>query len=176
MKNNSPVYGRKTRKIAGVSAVFVLLLAASALAYFILYANGSGTGSGTLGKATAPTTEVTLTASFPAGLVPGGEKELTLSAKNTGSTPGQIRKMTITPSVTAPGCEGSWFSVVAAPGNTNAEKLLGSGLTTPISLEANMTSFTVLNIPGVELKMIDTGASQSACENATVTLTLHSTP
>ncbi len=84
--------------------------------------------------------------------------------------------MTIVPSVTAPGCEGSWFSVVAAPGNTTAEKLLGSGLTTPIGLEANMTSFTVLSVPGVELKMTETGASQSACENATVTLTLHSTP
>lgn len=59
MNEYSLVRGRKTRKIAGVSAAFVLLLATSALAYFILYANGSGTGSGTLGKATVTTTEVT---------------------------------------------------------------------------------------------------------------------
>jgi hypothetical protein len=177
MQQNSPRRGRRrARKVAAITAGIALLCAGSALAYFLIFSNGSGTATTTVGSSTAPTEEAVLTATIASGIKPGGTVPVAISAANPLSQAGQIKKMTIgvTSVTNSPACNAEFFTIQTVAASRGAE-MLGSGLAVPVKLTAKQTSEPI-NVAGVELVMSENGANQSACEGQKVTLALHSTP
>jgi hypothetical protein len=166
---------RKARKIGAAVAVLMVLCVGSAAAYFLIFANSSGTATTNIGTSAAPTEEDVLSAAIPNGIKPGGTEPVVISAANPLSQAGQIKKMTIgVTSVTGTGCNPEWFSVQTAAASRGAE-MLGAGLAVPVKLAAKQISEPI-NVAGVELVMSENGANQSACEGQKVTLALHGTP
>jgi hypothetical protein len=154
------------------TTLFVLLLAGSALAYFLILANGAGSGSATLGKSAGAET-MTLHATFANGLTPGNHEAVAFTAENKTKAASDIRKFTVTPSLDAshPGCKPEWFTITN--GGNQWNELTTTGTDTPIQLAVGETK----NITSeLELSFVDSGTNQSACEGATLTLNLSSTP
>lgn len=164
---------RRARKVALITAALALLCAASAVAFYLAFAAGSGESSSTLGEAKAPA-ELKLQASFAPGLAPGEQEELHLAADNPATTAGQIRTMTLEATSKTSGCQASWFQVV--PNGAQAKELLEGGLKVPISVAPSGSNYAPVEVEHVMLKFIDSGTNQDACSDADITVVMHSTP
>jgi hypothetical protein len=174
MSQNTP--GRKprrARKVALVTAAIALLCAASAVAFYLAFAAGSGESSSTLGEAKAPQ-ELKLQASFAPGLAPGEQEELHIQADNPATTAGQISTMTLVATSKTSGCQASWFEVV--PNGAQAKELLEGGLKVPVSVPPSGGNFAPVEVEHVMLKFIDSGTDQDACSNGDITIVMHSQP
>jgi hypothetical protein len=161
-------YRALRRRMGRAAAIAVLLLgvtAASALAYYTLVYNGaSGSGSsqiassgGTNGTATAVTFGVSFTGS---ALAPGESTPLTVTATdNDPSNSPIVTNSSIVPTVTTSvgGCLPRWFTVSGLP----------SAGGTAVAIGANNAAFATGTIA-----MTNTASSQTACEGATVTVSL----
>jgi hypothetical protein len=162
----------RRRKVASFTVALVLLGVTSAAAYFLVLTNGAGSGSNTLGTG-SNTETITLKASFAAGLLPGKHENLTITAVNNTAHASDIRFMTVTPSIDGghAGCSPSFFKVTPGSSNIWEAMTTGSGLTEPkaIAVGEELT-FTP------QLAFADDGTNQNACEGATLTLNLTSTP
>jgi hypothetical protein len=164
---------RRTRKAVTIAAAITLLCAASAIAFYLAFASGSGESSSTLGEASAPQ-ELKLQANFAPGLAPGQQEELHLYADNPATTAGQIRTMTLEAKSKTPGCEANWFKI--QPESAQARELLETGLKTPISVAPSGSNYGPTGIENVALKFLDSGTNQDACSNGDITIVMHSTP
>jgi hypothetical protein len=164
----------RRRRIASLTVALVLLAAASATAYFLILASGSGSGSNTLGTGATNTETVTLKASFAPGLTPGKHETLTITALNSTAHASDIRLLTVTPSIDAghAGCSPSFFKVTNGSLPMWESLTTGSGLTEPKTIVVGEE----LSFTGEQLAFEDNGTNQNACEGATLTLNLTSTP
>jgi hypothetical protein len=174
MSKNTP--GRKprrARKAALITAAIALLCAASAVAFYLAFAGGSGESSSTLGEASAPQ-EIKLQANFAPGLSPGQQTELHLMADNPATTAGQIKTMQIEARSKTPGCEASWFKI--QPESAQARELLEGGLKVPVSVAPSGSNYTPTGIENVALKFLDSGTNQNACSGGDITIIMRSQP
>jgi hypothetical protein len=159
----------RRRKIAAATIAVLLLTAASAVAYFLILAQGEGEGHAKLGSASANSEKLTLTPSFADGLTPGKEEPLMVRVYNGTAHESDIRFWKDTLSIDAghPGCSLEWFEVKGAP-NLPA---FGDEIEPPIALAPGASE----EYEGT-LKFIDNHENQDACEGATLTIRLTSTP
>jgi hypothetical protein len=146
--------GKKRTLIVAVVAVLALIAAIAGYAYWS--STGSGTGSSTAGTTSA----ITLHASFPTGIYPGGTEPVSFTADN--PNPGKVQVGTIhLASVTFDaghaGCSAADFTMADVA--ENVEIANGTGLAVP----NNGT-----------LSFADTASNQDACKGATITLNLTS--
>jgi hypothetical protein len=162
----------RRRKVASITAAVFILAVASASAYFLILAGGSGSGSATLGKGSAAE-PIKLHAQFANGLTPGEKENVEITYQNTTTHATDIRTLAVTPSIDAAhsaACKAEWFTL---SGGSIFEAATGPGLTTPVPVAANSEGMVV---PNTQLTFVDSGTNQSACEGATVTLNLTTTP
>lgn len=163
----------RRRKIASAVVAVFLIAVASASAYYLIFANGSGEGSAQLGSGSTAET-LPLTATFAAGLTPGHEEALTYKAVNTTKSMARVTSLVTSISIdathTSAGCKAEWFS-------TEGEGGLGAGggtLNTPVTVAVGETKELGKNMT---LKFREEATvNQSACEGATLTIHMTSTP
>lgn len=158
----------RRRKVLSSVLATLLVVSASAVAYYLVYGNGSGEGSATLGTGTAE--PLTLTATFASGLKPGGEEPVTFKAENKTKAAGEVASLTATVSTSVGGCDTEWFRVEGKNGFGNG----GGPLTVPFMIAAGETK-TISTENVIKFKE-ESSVNQSACEGATVTIHLLSTP
>ena len=159
------------RKVATITAALCLLVVTGAAAYYLIYANGAGEGSATLGKGTAE--PIALSATFANGLVPGQEEAVTYKAINSTKSMGKVGVLHVTKSIdsvhAAAGCETAWFEI-KGEGALGDE---GGTFSTPIMVAAGETK--TLGSPTLVFRE-ESSKNQSACEGATLTIHLTSEP
>lgn len=149
------------KRFAVLGIVAILATAGIAVAYFT--STGSGTGSATVGSATA--FKVTVSAATGGPLYPGsGSENLAYTVKNEGSGAQNINSTSavvaskggnITQSgVEVAGCKASWFTATdSSPA--------------PVSLKGGESA------PGsVEVTMQDSGTNQDACQGTSPDVTV----
>jgi len=174
----------RPRRIATVTATILTLVVASAAAYYLVFANGAGSGSSKLGTATTAE-KLTLSASFAEGLKPGSTEPITFTVKNTTTTAGEVTHLTpafaIDPTHAVAGCKAEWFKtegegIGSGPPNneTNGEWVGMPSALTPVMIAAGEEK--TLTNGGVTLRFIESGTNQTACSGATLTVNLTSTP
>lgn len=147
--------GKKRALVVAVVAAVGLIAAIAGYAYWST--TGSGSGSSTAGTTSA----ITLHASFPSGIYPGGTEPVSFTADST--NPGNVRVGTVhLASVTVDAghsaCVTADFTMPDVAENVEIPN--GSGTALP-------TNGT--------LSFADTAVSQDACKGATITLNLTST-
>ena len=163
---------RRRRALAGAITT-LLVMAGAAFGYYLIFANGAGSGSAPLGTGKAE--PLTLTAQFAPGLVPGKTENVVFDVKNETHSLGKVAHLAWTAAINSPysgmGCQSEWFSV-------QSDGLDGEG-----HGEAAITP-AVEVAPG-ETKELDSAnltfkelasTNQSSCEGATLTLNLTSSP
>ncbi len=140
------------KKIVIATAALLAIGAGTAFAYWST--TGAGTGNGTTAASNGT---IVLHASFGPGITPGGNKEVSFTADNAGTS--SLRVGTVHTVVTASnGCDASWFSVAdVVQDQTIAAGAPGVALTNKGSLV-----------------FADSADNQDGCKNATITLTLTS--
>ena len=147
----------RRKKLALIAAVVVVLALIAAIAGYAYWSStGSGTGSSTAGTTSA----ITLHASFPAGIYPGGTESVSFTADNpnTGKVQvGTIHLASVTFDAGHASCSAADFTMADVA--ENVEIANGTGL----SLPNNGT-----------LSFADTASNQDACKGATITLNLTS--
>ena len=155
----------KTKKGAALLAVLVVAAVAAVGAYAYFQTGGSGAGSISAGNPTPLTIvqEGTIT-----GLLPGGPSQpvdFTVNNPNAGNEGLDYVGVTVT-STSTPGCLTSWFKV-----NQNFAPIgeIDAGTTFNSHSMAGGHS-------GTTVQMIESGAPQNACEQATLGLTFTAFP
>ena len=165
MKNR--LFGNKRRKVTAALST-LLIVAASALAFYLLSYMFEGEGKSKIGPAT-PTAE-TLTVSVPTITGPGQTEALTISSK----PPTEVKlaagaKLTVTiTNNKEPECKSSWFKLETPTGELAA--LLGTGSVKAVTFPAGVSSSlnTLYSVsPRVEFK--EEAVNQSSCEGAEIT-------
>jgi hypothetical protein len=146
-----------------VSAIVLTLAIASGVAY--AYWTSTGAGSGTANAAT-PSGTLTLHATFPAGIYPGGNKSVTFTADNATGANGYVATI-VFGSVTS---TGTCQTMLAANAGQFAMPTVTSNTVVPsgASLFALTGSGT---LSWTDLAAVD----QSACKGAALTLNVTST-
>lgn len=136
---------QKRAWILGIIAIVGALAAVGAYAYFT--SAGSGTGTATVG-----TSSGVILSGGPSGLLyPGGpDRAVTVTVTNPGSGAQYVGTVSGTV-VDNGGCDGDWFEVDSV--------LVGATL----APGASTTRSTVV-------RMLDSGTSQDACKNASMTI------
>ncbi len=140
-----------------VAAGIALATAVGGLAYWTT----SGSGSGTATAASANGT-VTLAATVPTGIFPGGSRTVSFTASNSGATNlyvGTISATSITADSGHSGCNTADFSMA----NVAVNEVVLAG-----------ASNQALGSTGT-LQFANTTANQDACKGATLTINLSST-
>lgn len=148
---------KKRVVVVAVAALVGLLGAIGGYAYWSI----TGSGSATTAVGTASNGTVTLTASIPNGIYPGGTRTVSYSASNTSSTDAHIGTVSVTGITVDAGhstCVTGDFSVADTVQN----------VTVPAG-----ASNQALPTTG-SLVYANTALSQDACKGATLTLTLSS--
>jgi hypothetical protein len=147
----------KKRKLAVAGVIVALVAAGGAFAYWT--GTGGGTGTGTV----AAGGSVTLTGTVAVGLAPGGSKQVTLTAANSGTSPASVANVTLTAISSVPtGCIPSGFGDFSMADVSQPNTVIAAGAS------------NVALLPGTLVYAL-TGANQDACKNAVLTLTLAST-
>jgi hypothetical protein len=160
-----------TRLAAGILG----LLTSVSVAFFIGSILGDGSFTGNAGSGGTGTRTVPIKVSFPSGqLTPGNKVSLTADVEN--NTSKAVTFTTVKPEIStgAAGCTASWFKVVAE-GTSSAKwnEALAGTAAPPVALtyEANTTGpLTRSAATTLKLEMTETGADQSACEGAPITV------
>jgi hypothetical protein len=149
-----------TKRVAVVGAVAGLVLGLSGAAFASWTTSGNGGGSGSVASGNGT---VTLVASFPSGLTPGGNVPVTISAYNTGSTNLYVTSVAdaTTPIAVSTGCSLGDFSLQTSPTMDTA-----GGTEIPAGTAANVA----IPVATDTLSYANTSADQSACKGGTVTL------
>ena len=152
-----------------------------AVAFFIGTYLGEGTHTGTVGSGGSGTQTLPVKVSWPDGeLTPTKPVTLTAVLNNTTSKTVTFKKLSFTVSTGASGCEASWFEVKpVALGSPEAaelnwwEELLAGKITGTLAYAPGEKAVVTGVNPAtaLQLKMKDTGAAQSACEGASITVT-----
>lgn len=165
------------RLAAGVLGFLTTL----AVAFFIGTYTGEGTHTGTVGSGGTGAQTLPVKVSFPDGeLTPTKPVTLTAVLNNTTSKTVTFKKLSFTVSTGASGCEASWFEVKPiALGTPEAaelnwwEELLAGKITGTLAYAPGEKSVVTGVNPatGLQLRMKETGATQSACEGASITVT-----
>ena len=151
-------FGNKKRKaVAGTLAM--LLIAGTAVAYFLLQATGSTTATGNLGN--GGTQAVTMTSNIASGLTPGSSVTVTVSATN----PNPNHNVSV-PSVTA--------GTITTPNAPVCASYLSLGPNTdtlPATLAgANSSPNNTAEVGNFQLSMSDNGNDQGECQNTAVSI------
>jgi len=135
----------KTRVVILIAAIAAAVAAVGAFSYFT--AAGSGTGSATVGSATA----IALSGSPVGTLYPGGaDASVTVSITNNGG--GAQRVGTISASVADnAGCLGTWFVVDSVAYNQTLP---------PSGADSAVTA----------VRMLDSGTNQNVCQGKSMTI------
>jgi hypothetical protein len=153
--------GITKKRFAVLGAVAILAMAGIAVAYFT--STGSGTGSATVGSATA--FKVTVSAPTGGPLYPGsGSENLAYSVKNEGSGAQNVNSTSASVAseggnitqggVPVVGCKASWFTAVdSSPA--------------PVSLKGGESASG-----SVEVTMQDSGTNQDACQGTSPDITV----
>lgn len=161
----------RKHKVATAVASTLLVMAATALAFYLLSYMFEGSGKTTLGSST-PTAE-TLTVTIPSGLKPGETEALGITSK----PPTEVKlaagaKLTVAfADNKEPECKASWFKLETPAGELAS--LLGAGsakaVTFPAATTSNVNTLYGI-VPRVEFKE-EAAVNQSACEGAELTIT-----
>ena len=158
-------------------AIIVGLVVVSSAAAFIVVAYLGASGSGTqmnaaTGGQNQNQTAVTITATWPAGLVDGGSEPLTFSGTDNNPSSSYhltnvaVSSITFDAAHTTAGCLASWFVVTLAPSDLNPTAHFIS-TTTP-------TPFG--GVGGSTIAWVDSQTVQQwSCQGATVTVNLTAT-
>lgn len=175
----------RTCKVIAATLSTFLVTAVAFAAYTFLIA-GSGTSTYTLSPGVKPTGEVTLSAVVESGsLQPGGEVPTQIDAKNSTTTPTDIKTLTVGLSVdathAAAGCKAEWFTFTASDAFSN--ELLGTGAKEPMSIPIGFNEPVIGAGSG---RLHESASATNACLSAeqggvgatpaVITFTLHSTP
>jgi hypothetical protein len=163
---------KRIRRSAVLTAGLLGMLTAVGLAFFIGSFAAEGTHTGTAGSGGTGKTTLPIAVSFPDGeLTPTHPVELTASLNNTTTKTITFSKFVPTITTGASGCKAEWFRVVAT--GTGAARW-NENLTEPGSHEETYTPGThsIVMTAGthLSLEIQETGADQSACEGANVTV------
>jgi hypothetical protein len=137
----------------------VVFSAIGAYAYFT--ANGSGTGSATVGSVSGITLAGTITGDLYPGGAPAGVSVLVTNPGSGAQTVGTIHLDSITADAGHPTC------VVSSSGAGAAFTMADIAVNTNLAAGASTTKTG-------SLQMNDTGVSQNGCQGATLTLNLSS--
>lgn len=152
------IASRRKRVVVAAAVLAIGLLAAiGGYAFWSL----SGSGSATADVGTTSDGAVTLAATIPAGIFPGGTRSVTYRATNTNSTDVHIGTVTVTgisADASHPGCTTADFAVAPTVQN--------------VTVAAGATN-VALPTAG-SLTYANTAVAQDACKGATLTLTLAS--
>jgi hypothetical protein len=143
------------KKLSLLGFVAVLALTGSAVAYF----TGGGSGSGTAAVGTSGS--VALTATVPAGILPGISEPVTFTAANATSSPIRVSNV----------------HLVGVSVDSGHAACLTTDFTMPDVTEADQVAAgaTAQTLSGLgTLSYANTAVSQDACKGATLTLTLTS--
>lgn len=147
---------RKRVVVACVVSLVALLAVIGGYAFWSI--TGSGTATTDVGTTSNGT--VTLAATIPNGIYPGGTRTVSYTATNTNATDVRVGTVTVTGiTSSAPTCNTADFSVT--PAVQDFDVPAGS---TNLALPTTAT-----------LSYANTAVSQDACKGATLTLTLSST-
>jgi len=159
----------RRRKIAASVLGTLLVIVASAAAYYLIYGPGEGASTQSLGKGTAET--LPLVVQFSPGLTPGGEEPIKFSAHDTTKQPGKVAELSWVATTSVPQCLPTWFAI-------NGHGLNGAGsgsaeLSEPVEIAVTEQR----EIVSATLKFTEeSSVNQNACMNATVTITAKSSP
>jgi len=157
------------RRTLIATATTLLVVAFTAMAYFFVAGLGEGEGSAKLGKGSPANYPVKV--QFADGLTPGQMEPLHLTLEPTAAT--DVKSITVTPSTGVAGCGASNFKVTSKNGFWKSVLEGTQSTTTAIPAGAtDLESFAA----ALEVGMIETGADQTACESATLTLHVTVTP
>lgn len=156
-----------TRKAVAVTVGTVVLLSGAGVAF--AYWTTTGSGTGTAGTAATTTALTVAQTSAPAGLAPDAPAQpLNFSVNNPGSGAVQITGVVIAFAATT-GCVAGDFTITQP---TLSATTIAPGTTKTFSSGAGGDVVSTL----AAIRMIDTGADQNSCKNATVNLTYTTTP
>lgn len=163
----------RRRKMGAAVTVASLVLASGALAYYLISVTGSGSGSTTLGQATAA--NVSLFASLPSNLTPGQSNDFGVDFGTdanhppTGLVAGteySVPSLTVAGIVTSPSQCANYLDVSNIHGVnpvTNSSQPLPETFTGQQIMSGDQ-------IASATLTFNDDGTDQSACEGASVTI------
>lgn len=158
----SPIRTRPRKIVAGLAAGGIIFGAASgAFAYYLL--EGSGTGSANAPIAGASTSPVTVTVQpFTSPLSPGGSEPIMFRVDNPSNNQVQIQQLQVAVTGTSiPACNPTWFAVTPGQTDNPLPVVLSPGAGVGDSTTPWTLNFTNLST-----------TDQSACESATVTVTV----
>lgn len=147
----------RRKRVVVAAAVSAIALLAVIGGYAFWTISGSGTATTDVGVASNGT--VTLAATIPNGIYPGGTRPVSYTATNTNATDVRVGTVTVT-GITSnvPACDTGDFSVTPAVQNFDV-----AGGASNVALPTAAT-----------LSYANTAVSQDACKGATLTLTLSS--
>jgi len=148
------------KKVAAIGLAAGLVLGGAGAAFAYWTASGSGGGTGTVASSNG---SVTLVASFPSTLTPGGTVPVTISAYNTGSTNLYVTTVAdgTTPITVGAGCTLADFGLTTAPTMDNAGG---------IEIPAGTAVGAAIPVATDTLSYANTDLDQSACKGKSVTL------
>jgi hypothetical protein len=159
------------RRTAVSTFVTVLVVATAAFGYYLSTLIGEGESSQPVGTKSAQALVLPVKVTFAAGIVPGQKETLGLAFENTSPQTYTLKKITATPSIdtahAAAGCKAADF--VAGSENTGWEKLFRGETGGPETAIAPGATFNEPN-NNYYLEFHESGANQTSCEGATVTL------
>ena len=150
----------RKRRVVVAAAVSVIALLAVIGGYAFWSLGGSGTATTDVGSTGSGA--VTLTATIPTGIYPGGTKAITYRASNTNATDVSVGTVSVTGITADTGhatCNVGDFSVAPTAQN--------------VVVSAGASNAALPNTG--TLVYANTAVSQDACKGATLTLTLSST-
>ena len=140
-------------KIIGIAAAFALTAIGGGAAF--AYRNPSSTAAPAMNPVRFSV--VVLTASFPAGLVPGGSQHIAYTASNSTGNSVLVGDLAATVSTNADGCLPAWFTATAETSNS----MVPSGV-------------SGIPVGSGTLSFIDSNDDQDACRGATVIVSVTS--
>jgi len=141
------------KRMLALGAVGVIAIAGFAYAYW----TGSGSGSGTGTAGTSST--VTVTGTVASGIAPGTNRAVTFTAANASASPiyvTEVQLVSVAPDVGHATCETDDFTMADV---TQNHQVPAGATVNPLPTNGSLV-------------YANTGVSQDACKDATLTLTL----
>jgi hypothetical protein len=163
---------------SGRLAVGILgFLTTLAVAFFIGTYLGEGTHTGTVGSGGTGSQTLPVSVSWPEGeLSPTKPVTLTAKLNNTSGKTVTMHHVSFVVASNTSGCEASWFEVKAIKTSESGSEVtvwesILAGQEAALTYAPGERNVVTNAATGLQLKMKDTGASQSACEGASITVT-----